>query len=157
MHFTCWLFATETWFTDNASFSLKSREEEKLVNDKWQIISSIVMIHLLVLALRMYNIYIYHFMSFYKQIFPCLLPPSRYWFETEKHYLFLLFFFSKVFLVHLFECQLIYPSHQRPYWPLLTRLSFQAHCDYQRSFLEDHFLILILAKTIISPCVTFFR
>ena len=39
VHFTCWLFATETWFTDNVSFSLKSREEEKLVMDIWQVIS----------------------------------------------------------------------------------------------------------------------
>ena len=113
------------------------------------------MIHLLVLALRMYNIYIYHFMSFYKQIFPCLLPPSRYWFETEKHYLFLLFFFSKVFLVHLFECQLIYPSHQRPYWPLLTQLLFQSHCDYHRSFFTIILFFWFLPRQSFSPVLHF--
>ena len=114
------------------------------------------MTYLLVVAFGMYKIYIFNISRrFITRTFPTFCPLLGNDLKQESIIFFI--FFSNIFLVHLIECQFIYPSHQRPYWPLLTRLSFQSHCDYQRSFLEYHFLILILAKTIISPCVTFFR
>ena len=62
--------------------------------------------------------------------------------------------------MHLFECQLIYPSHQRPYWPILTRLSFPSHCDYRTVITEvfwRSFSYSDSCKDNCLPCVTFFR